>query len=175
MQDRRCWRNIRTGQLIIVEFLYFAYGSNMDPMQIRRRCPSARFVSVARLDNYHLAFTRRSPRRRCGVADVVADHGSEVWGVVYRITASRDMLALDSAEGFRKDRKRGNSYSRRLKRIEFNGSRAMAQYVHIYLAHAQPYPPRPSANYIGHLRRGAEHWGLPGDYQIKLSQIQTLT
>ena len=39
--------------------IYFAYGSNLDFVQMRSRCPSAQFVAVAKLPDHQLAFTRR--------------------------------------------------------------------------------------------------------------------
>lgn len=79
--------------------LYFACGSNMDWDQMRERCPSARFVGVAKLPEHKLAFSRRSKKRGCGVADAVADQGSSVWGVVYEVD-DRDVGQLDAAEGY---------------------------------------------------------------------------
>jgi gamma-glutamylcyclotransferase len=78
---------------------YFAYGSNMDWDQMRERCPSSTFVGVARLPNHSLAFSRKSIKRGCGVADVVATIGHDVWGVVYRIGDSEDQERLDKREG----------------------------------------------------------------------------
>ena len=75
----------------------FAYGSNMDCEQMRERCPSTRFVCVAKLPNHRLAFTRKSTRRNCGVADAVKAEGNEVWGVVYEID-DIDLPKLDSLE-----------------------------------------------------------------------------
>lgn len=40
--------------------LYFAYRSNMHWDQMRSRCPSARFVGVALLRDFRLAFTGSS-------------------------------------------------------------------------------------------------------------------
>lgn len=51
---------------------YFAYGSNLDWHQMKKRCPYARFRCVAKLPNHRLAFTRKSRTRGCGVSDVVA-------------------------------------------------------------------------------------------------------
>ena len=65
--------------------LYFAYGSNMNWQQMRERCPSARFVGVALLSEHKLAFTRKSKKRGCGVADAVLEGGRKVWGVIYEI------------------------------------------------------------------------------------------
>src|SRR5205823_3802603 len=65
--------------------LYFAYGSNMDWAQMKERCPCAKFVCRAKLPSHRLAFTLRSCRRRCGVADILSDETREVWGVVYEL------------------------------------------------------------------------------------------
>ena len=73
---------------------YFAYGSNMNWQQMQRRCPSARFIGVALLRDHKLAFTRRSIRRNCGVADAVPRPGQKLWGVVYEI-ADLDVGELD--------------------------------------------------------------------------------
>ncbi len=78
--------------------LYFAYGSNMDWAQMRERCPSARFVGVARLPDHRLAFTRESVHWGSGVADALRESGRKLWGVVYEITDS-DVGRLDRSEG----------------------------------------------------------------------------
>src|SRR5260370_28717436 len=80
--------------------LYFAYGSNMDWDQMKTRCPSACFVGVAVLRDHRLAFTRRSKKRACGVADAVPEEGAAVWGAVFEI-ADVDIGRLDDTEGYR--------------------------------------------------------------------------
>src|SRR5947208_12969770 len=82
--------------------LYFAYGSNMDSTQMKERCPSAKFVCRAKLPSHRLAFTLRSCRRGCGVADILRDEAKDVWGVVYelpenelKISIKTKTLALD--------------------------------------------------------------------------------
>jgi hypothetical protein len=57
--------------------LTFAYGSNMDWNQMRERCPSSRFVGIAVLRDHKLAFTRKSLKRGCGVADLIAEGGAQ--------------------------------------------------------------------------------------------------
>lgn len=150
--------------------LYFAYGSNMDPVQIRRRCPSARFVNIARLADHKLAFSRRSVRRRSGVADVVPAVGDAVWGIVYRLLSVRDIEILDAAEGFRPARKRAQGYIRETRVVRLGGAGTPAP-VNIYIAQRQKTPPAPTAAYIAHMTRGAEHWGLPEGYAAMLAGI----
>src|SRR5687767_6545074 len=78
--------------------LYFAYGSNMDLDQIVVRCPSAKFQHAAVARGFRLGFTRFSKKRGCGVADLVAETGEEVWGAVFKI-AELDVAKLDRSEG----------------------------------------------------------------------------
>lgn len=152
--------------------LYFAYGSNMDPIQMRRRCPSARFVAIACLADHRLAFSRRSTRRRSGVADVVPAAGGAVWGIVYRLLSVRDIQVLDAAEGFRPDRRRAQGYVRETRLVDLGADAAMSTMVNIYIAQRQKSPPLPTTAYIAHLTRGAEHWGLPQEYAAMLEGIE---
>jgi hypothetical protein len=151
--------------------LYFAYGSNMDPRQIRKRCPSYRFISIAKLEDYILGFTRRSPRRRCGVADVIASPGDEVWGVLYNIKTRLDVLALDKAEGFKEGRRRVNGYDRQMCQVWSPRYSHKLLKTNIYIARQQSNPPSPSAHYLSLMSYGAAHWGLPSKYQRALKKL----
>jgi putative DNA methylase len=91
--------------------LYFAYGSNMNWRQIMERCPPVRFVGIALLPDHKLAFTRKSTKRGCGVADAMPEHDQKMWGVVYEIN-DLDVGKLDASEGYRPGRLK-NSYFRR--------------------------------------------------------------
>ena len=46
-------------------FYYFAYGSNLNNIQMKRRCPNCRFVKKITLKNYSLTF-----RSKYGAADI---------------------------------------------------------------------------------------------------------
>src|SRR5436190_1341322 len=88
--------------LKIMRVLIFAYGSNMDPLQMQQRCPGAEAIGNGILRGHRLCFPRLSERRGCGVASVEPASGNEVWGVVYRLGAA-DLAALDGFEGFSAD------------------------------------------------------------------------
>ncbi|KAI4142444.1 MAG: hypothetical protein L6R39_004938 [Caloplaca ligustica] len=74
--------------------LYFGYGSNLWLNQMSLRCPSAVYVGVARLRGYRWIINSR------GYANIVEcrDPSSEVYGLVYRLTAV-DEARLDVNEG----------------------------------------------------------------------------
>ena len=153
--------------------LYFAYGSNMDPGQMRQRCPSARFVAVAKLPDHRLAFTHHAKDRGCGTCDGVPDPGQEIWGVVFDISES-DLEPLDESEGYAPGRPLSlNCYVRQQRQVCREGIRDKPMLVWLYFANQQPNPPLPNAAYKKQLVDGARFWGLPEEYQAQLARIQT--
>jgi gamma-glutamylcyclotransferase (GGCT)/AIG2-like uncharacterized protein YtfP len=89
----------------VEELLNFAYGSNLDKVQIIKRCKSAKFISIASLKGYQIAFTRKSKIGEYAVADVVKKKDSEVWGVIYKIS-EKDCSKLDKFEGYIPEREK---------------------------------------------------------------------
>jgi gamma-glutamylcyclotransferase (GGCT)/AIG2-like uncharacterized protein YtfP len=142
---------------------YFAYGSNMSREELRAWCPSAEFVTIARLPNHRLDFTRHSRRRQGGVADVVPSNGDEVWGVVYDIP-SDELPALDRKEGV------PNAYQREyVSVIVQSGERAEA--LTYTVVHKVPTE-LPSERYLDLILKGAREWKLPAEYVRKLEQTE---
>ncbi|MGF1537391.1 MAG: gamma-glutamylcyclotransferase [Elainellaceae cyanobacterium] len=69
-------------------FYYFAYGSCMCPVDLKRSLGEHTHpyvVGAAELKGYRLGFFRRSRRRNCGVLDIVPDPSSTVEGVLYQL------------------------------------------------------------------------------------------
>ena len=152
--------------------LYFAYGSNMDAAQMKERCPSAEFVCRAKLPSHRLAFTRKSVRRGCGVADVLRDQTKHVWGIVYELPDS-ELKHLDRDEDFQPGRPDDqNDYTRENCHVWHEGDVNRPILVAIYRGHPQPNPPLPSWDYKNLILTGAMHWKLPTDYIQELEAIQ---
>lgn len=152
--------------------LTFAYGSNMDPDQMQERCPSMQFVCIAVLREHHLDFSRKSIKRRCGVADVVPSLNSHVWGVVYEIT-KQDLEALDENEGYRPNRPpQRNAYNRRTRIVFQDGDETKPLNVEIYFAVPQENSPLPNQEYKDLIMCGARYWNLPADYIAELEKIR---
>ena len=59
---------------------YFAYGSNLHHLQMKRRCPKCRFIKKIILHNYSLSF-----RSKYGAADIEKKMGCKVYGALYLI------------------------------------------------------------------------------------------
>jgi len=151
--------------------LYFAYGSNMDPQQMRKRCPSSRFECVAILSNYELAFTLRSQRRRCGVANVLPSKGNNVYGVLYRINGARDWKLLDAAEGFEPRYKRGNRYIRTECRVQKLSGYPKFIRAFIYIGLIENFFPQPNKAYLNQMIKGAKFYQFPDHYLQSLNKL----
>ncbi|MEM6717190.1 MAG: gamma-glutamylcyclotransferase [Cyanobacteria bacterium P01_D01_bin.6] len=81
-------------------FFYFAYGSCMCPVDLKRSLGESTHdyvVGPATLPGYRLGFFRKSERRNCGVLDVVKDSHQVVEGVLYRLPQRLSPL-LDERE-----------------------------------------------------------------------------
>ena len=141
--------------------LYFAYGSNMDPVQMAERTPGARALGAARLDGYRLTFTRDSPAWGGGVGHIEVDPDDVVWGVLWDATEA-DMTALDEYEGIA-----GGAYVRDLVTVTHDGDEVEAI---VYLAVPRGFK-QPSKRYIAALVRGAEAHGLPEPYVGRLRAL----
>ncbi len=153
--------------------LYFAYGSNMDPSQIRARCPSARFIAVAEFPEHRLAFTRYARDRACGTCDALPENGTSIWGVIFDISAS-DLSCLDQHEGYQPDRPvNKNAYWREQRAVFRNGNANDPVCVWLYFANRQPDSPAPSPSYMRQLIEGAKHWRLPNHYIEQLARVTT--
>jgi gamma-glutamylcyclotransferase len=154
--------------------LYFAYGSNMHSAQMKCRCPSAKFVCRAKLPAHRLAFTLKSAKRDCGVADVLPDQAKEVWGVVYELS-DNELKNLDKKEGYRPGRSYDqNEYTREDHYVWREGDAKRPLLVALYRGHPQLDPPLPSCDYKELIVEGAKHWELPADYIQELESIQTV-
>jgi gamma-glutamylcyclotransferase (GGCT)/AIG2-like uncharacterized protein YtfP len=144
----------------------------MHAEQMKERCPSATFLCRAKLPAHRLAFTLKSCRRGCGVADILRDEAKDVWGVVYQLPKS-ELENLDKDEDFSPGRPDlQNEYSRENCYVWLEGDAKRLLLVSLYRGHPQPNPPLPDCDYKSLIVEGARHWHLPADYIQELESIQ---
>lgn len=82
-------------------FYYFAYGSCMCPVDLKRSLGESTHryvVGTATLKGYRLGFHYYSTKRQCGALDILPDLTHEVQGVLYRLPW-RLSDRLDKREG----------------------------------------------------------------------------
>jgi hypothetical protein len=147
---------------------YFAYGSNLDLLQMQLRVPGAQFVSTARLDGYRICFPRRSKIRDCAVISIEPAIGESVWGALYELDGT-DIQRLDEREGFDKRREQAKNVHNRIT-VRVEGSDERAVLAEVYIAVPTPNPGLPTAQYVGYLVAAAAEVGLPKAHLAKLAE-----
>lgn len=110
---------------------YFAYGSNLHPLRLGARVPSAELLGVAVLPGRELRFCKRSVD---GSAKCTVGPGREsqrVLGAVFRI-AQHEKALLDKAEGL------GSGYAEAWERLVVDGGSLNVFYYVAEAAHVDP-------------------------------------
>jgi gamma-glutamylcyclotransferase (GGCT)/AIG2-like uncharacterized protein YtfP len=142
---------------------YFAYGSNMDPRQMVRRCPGAVPLGKARLADHRLTFTYDSAMWGGGVGHVEHAPGAETWGVLWDLT-DEHVAALDDYEGID-----AGIYRRETVTVEHDGDAVEAL---IYVSNDGRFK-RPSPKYIRALVHGARAHGIDEAYVATIESART--
>ena len=150
--------------------LVFAYGSNMDPAQMRERCPESDlswFIAEAR--SWRLYFPRESKKRKGGVGSIVRSANDSVWGVVFSVT-KRDLTRLDSYEGVT-----SGAYNRDYLDVVNSDGQNSSAWTYFAIPDGQNKEFVPHSDYIKLYIRGAEYFGLPAAYVEKLRNLKSST
>lgn len=145
--------------------LYFAYGSNMERVGFKRRCPRGKFVSAAKLRDHDITFTQSSTMWGGGAADLKPTPGRVVEGVLWEV-GEQDLKALDQYEGV------PNDYLRKTVTVERKDGQLCEAFAYL-VARPGGYRP-PSKRYIRLLVQGAEEHGLSDEYVMRLEAIKTV-
>ncbi len=74
--------------------LYFAYGSNLNHFQMKKRCKDSKYIKKLEINNFRLTF-----RSKFGVADIESKKNYIIPGGLYEISKS-DEKKLDIYEDF---------------------------------------------------------------------------
>ncbi len=138
--------------------LYAAYGSNMDPEQMMRRCPSTPLAGTGWLLGWRLTFGGEDLGWEGALTSVVEDPDAAVFCVLYDISA-HDERALDSWEGA----ELGLYNKIRLRVQTLDGDRLAWLYVLDAWEGGLP-----SARHLGVIADAAEVAGAPADYVTEL-------
>lgn len=131
---------------------YFAYGSNMNPDQMKTRCPGAEAICPAKLKNYCLAERL--------YADIDPEEGSNVYGVLYSVPED-EMKEMDRHEGA------PHTYRRIKVEVEF-AMRPRKAVTYILTPEKKkerdgiPFPD----DYRERCSAGAEHYHIPNDFEF---------
>ena len=148
---------------------YFAYGSNLKKKRLHINCKNAKFICIAKLENYSLVFAGASGSWGGAPANVVESTGSCVWGAVWELN-QEDVTALDRQEGvhlgiykrIEVDVVTVDHNDKVLRCISYEKVRTEAGVTEAL----------PSITYLSVIIEGAKEVGLPSDYQKKLETFE---
>lgn len=135
---------------------YFAYGSNMDTVQMRDRCASSLILENAQLAGFRFIINSR------GVATVVSDDLSTIHGVLWQIS-EEDEARLDRYEGVE-----FGTYSKEYVRVTTEEGDGPTRAL-VYLA-ADSKEGKPRNGYIEKIIEAARRGDLPDSYVADLEK-----
>ena len=130
--------------------LYFAFGSNLNQKQMKRRCRDSKYIGCYSLKNYKLVF--RNYFLGGGVADVEKKKNSSVLGAIYKIS-KKDERELDIYEDFPK------TYIKKYFRLL--GKKVMFYYMPKKTKHILP-----SKRYLNLIIQGYKDCGYRNNYIV---------
>lgn len=140
--------------------LYAAYGSNLDPDQMRERCPHSPSRGSGWLVGWRLTFGGEELGWEGALATVVEDAGSAVYVMLYELS-QQDEAALDRWEGADT-----GLYRKISVRVQTLAGESLA-WLYVLDGYEGGLP---SARYLGVMADAAEKAGAPNDYVADLRQ-----
>lgn len=155
MELRRSSKRVNTPKFIKTNDygLYFAYGSNLNIVQMADRCPTAVPHEVATLHGYELQFRT--------YATVEAKEATQTQGALYWIT-SEDEDTLDACEGA------GFIYDKHLVKVTLANGEDVWALAYITIPSARPIAP-PPAEYVECIEQGYRDWKITVDKPLPRS------
>lgn len=133
---------------------YFAYGSNLNHKEMRKRCPNSKFLKRAYLEGYRFVYDGRSFYRKGAVANIVPEEKGVVWGGLWEIE-DKDLDELDKYEGY------PYTYKRKIIKVKDDDNKEYDAWVYYREGEKEG---EPSEEYRDIITKGAKDCNLPEDY-----------
>ena len=138
--------------------LYAAYGSNLDPAQMKQRCPHSPTLGTGWVEGWRLTFGGEELGWEGALATLVEAPGEHVYVGLYDVTDA-DARELDAWEGA------DTGLYRKIKLRVHTLDGARVAWVYVLDGYEGGLP---SARYLGVLAQAAEDAGAPDDYVAEL-------
>ncbi|MBS0418675.1 MAG: gamma-glutamylcyclotransferase [Proteobacteria bacterium] len=144
---------------------YLAYGSNLHPLRLMQRVPSAKSVDVIELAGKRVNFHKRSVDRS-GKCNLIDENSVSSYGVLYEFAAN-ERPALDAAEGL------GSGYREALLQFTCRGE---LYTPYVYVAESAFIDPslKPYHWYRQLVIAGAQYHGFPSAYLSALEKVEAI-
>lgn len=143
---------------------YFAYGSNLHPVRLQKRVPSANLLGLTSVPGYRLHFHKRHHDDNSGKCNMFLTQQADdlVYGALYEMLASEKPL-LDQCEGI--------GYRCETLQLEFQGN-SLNSFVYIAENSHIDNKLRPHSWYQQIVLLGAEFHQLPEDYLKYIREVE---
>jgi hypothetical protein len=141
--------------------LYAAYGSNLDPDQMRERCPHSPVESVGWLRGWRLTFSGEDVGWDGALATVVQDPEAQTYVMLYDVSPL-DEKVLDEWE--RAGQSSTGIYEKLRVRVSTLEGDKLA-WTYVLVAYEGGLP---SCHYLGLIADAAEKAGAPDDYVAEI-------
>ena len=138
--------------------IYAAYGSNLDPAQMKQRCPHSPVLGTGWIEGWRLTFGGEELGWEGALATLVEAPSEHVYVGVYDLTDA-DGEALDAWEGA------DSGLYRKIKVRVYTLEATQVAWVYVLDGYEGGLP---SARYLGVLAQAAEDAGAPDDYVVEL-------
>ncbi|MEJ2692156.1 MAG: gamma-glutamylcyclotransferase [Candidatus Thiodiazotropha sp.] len=147
---------------------YFAYGSNLHPLRLKERAPSAHAIGVIEAKGKKLTFSKRGSKDHSGKCNFYESNNPSdvVFGVLYEMDSS-EKVALDSAEG------KGFGYNEQTVCLEFDG-KTYSSFTYIADSRYIDESLRPYEWYKQFVIEGARYHSMPEKYISMLESIAAI-
>ena len=96
--------------------LYFAYGSNLNHHQMKKRCKGSKYLKKYTLNGHKLIFSHKTKDTIYGHANIIKNKNSRVFGALWDIN-KKDESELDGYEGVDYDYYQKEYFSLRGKKV----------------------------------------------------------
>lgn len=123
--------------------LYFAYGSNLNMVQMKKRCQDSVPVAKVKLKGYKLVFNK--------YADIIKTERGIVYGAVYEVS-DRDIKNLDAYEDYPR------LYEKIDVEVEDNEGKIYKAFVYVMNSKDTI---EPKEGYYNIIKEGFKDWKLP--------------
>ena len=155
-------RQVAVKSATVPTLYYLAYGSNLHPLRLAERVPSARFMGLATLPGYRLAFHKRGSdgSGKCNILATGAT-GDRVHGAVFAMaTGHRPLL----------DRFEGPGYRTEALPVTLSEG-AVTAFAYVAETSCIDEELRPWAWYRDIVYRGACYHALPASYREAIARV----
>ena len=145
---------------------YIAYGSNLNIMQMRMRCPGARIIGTSVIEDYQLLFKGSKTGSYLTIEPM---EGAEVPVVIWEVTET-DEKALDRYEGY------PNFYYKKEMTLDIKTNKVRRRDAFVYIMHEERELGIPSWYYVNTCLDGYRAFGFDEKYlfdAIRISRRDT--